>query len=223
MPILFCPLKNKSPAQLLHSALILSVITICYNIIEGVISVFFGTKDETLALFGFGVDSFVEVFSGIGILHMVIRTKRNMQSDRSRFERIALLITGIGFMLLCGGLIIGSIINIISQHRPQTTTAGIIISLVSLATMLFLFVAKMETGKALDSQAIIADAKCTLTCFYLSIVLLGSSALYELLKIGYFDVIGSVGIAVFAFKEGWEAITAFREKKAVCNCGERLT
>ena len=45
----------------LKTALILSIITIVYNITEGIISIYFGWSDETLALFGFGVDSFVEV------------------------------------------------------------------------------------------------------------------------------------------------------------------
>ncbi len=56
-------------------------------------------NDETLALFGFGLDSFVEVISGIGILHMIIRMKRNPVSERDGFERTALRITGIQFLL----------------------------------------------------------------------------------------------------------------------------
>ena len=59
-------LKTKSSGKLLNFAIILAIITIGYNIIEGIISIFFGTQDETLALFGFGVDSFVEVISGMG-------------------------------------------------------------------------------------------------------------------------------------------------------------
>ena len=57
--------------NLLRTALILAIITVGYNLLEGIISVAFGYSDETLALFGFGVDSFVEVVSGLGILHMV--------------------------------------------------------------------------------------------------------------------------------------------------------
>lgn len=45
----------------------LALITIFYNIVEGIISIYFGLDDETVALFGFGMDSFVEVISGIGI------------------------------------------------------------------------------------------------------------------------------------------------------------
>ena len=63
-------------AKWLNTALWLSIITIAYNIIEGLVSVYFGSTVDTLVLLGFGVDSFVEVISGIGILHMVLRMQR---------------------------------------------------------------------------------------------------------------------------------------------------
>ncbi len=60
--------------KLFRTALILSFITIFYNIIEGVVSVYFGAEDETLALFGFGLDSFVEVISGNGLEQQLSQT-----------------------------------------------------------------------------------------------------------------------------------------------------
>ncbi|MDZ7846347.1 MAG: hypothetical protein U5L96_06075 [Owenweeksia sp.] len=63
--------------KLLQTALVLSFVTIIYNLLEGLIATFFGASDETLVLFGFGIDSFVEVLSGIGIVHMVVRMRRN--------------------------------------------------------------------------------------------------------------------------------------------------
>jgi divalent metal cation (Fe/Co/Zn/Cd) transporter len=215
-------LKQKTSEQLINTAIVLAVITIGYNILEGIISILFGTQDETLALFGFGVDSFVEVLSGMGILHMVLRIKKNAHSPRDRFERLALFITGLAFILLSLGLAAGSVLNLWYQHKPLTTIAGVIISGISLLTMLLLYAAKMETGRALDSKAIIADARCTLTCFYLSGVLLFSSLLYEIFKLGYFDVIGSLGIAVFAFNEGRESIAGFFHKKSGCNCADKV-
>ena len=75
-------------------ALWLSFITIGYNVVEGGIATWFGAEDETLALFGFGVDSFVEVISGIGIAHFVLRMKKNPDTDPDEFEITALRITG---------------------------------------------------------------------------------------------------------------------------------
>ena len=209
---------SKSFKGLVSFALLLSVITILYNIAEGLISIFFGLNDETLALFGFGLDSFVEVISGIGILHMIIRMKRNPISERDRFERTALKITGFSFYLLCAGLILASVLLIINDVKPDTTIVGIVISLISILTMYALLHYKLKVGRALNSDAIIADANCTKTCFYLSFILLASSLSYELFKIGYLDIAGSLGIAYFAFREGKESIEKSSSEKLSCSC-----
>ena len=209
---------SKSFKGLVSFALLLSVITILYNIAEGLISIFFGLNDETLALFGFGLDSFVEVISGIGILHMIIRMKRNPISERDRFERTALKITGLSFYLLCAGLILASVLLIINDVKPDTTIVGIVISLISILTMYALLHYKLKVGRALNSDAIIADANCTKTCFYLSFILLASSLSYEVFKIGYLDIAGSLGIAYFALKEGKESIEKSNSAKLSCSC-----
>ncbi len=107
--------------KLLRTALILSLITIFYNTVEGLISVYYGAEDETLALFGFGVDSFVEVISGIGIAHMILRMRFSKIVRRDKFEKTALRITGAAFYLLTIGLITGSVLNIIYDVKPETT------------------------------------------------------------------------------------------------------
>ncbi|MFW6259727.1 MAG: cation transporter [Tangfeifania sp.] len=207
--------------KLINTALILAVVTVIYNIAEGLVSVFFGLSDETLALLGFGVDSFVEVLSGIGILHMIYRMKKTGKNDvasMDRFERKALKITGTAFYILTGGLIAGSVLNIVTGAKPQTTTPGIIISVLSILTMYFLMTRKLRIGKKLNSDAIIADANATKACFYLSFILLASSGLYELLAIGWLDIAGSLGIAWFAFSEGREAFEKMHSKKLNCAC-----
>ena len=204
----------------LNIAFALSTITIVYNLIEGGVSVFFGMEDETLALFGFGVDSFVEVISGVGIAHMIIRMKRDNVTSRDKFEKDALRITGFAFYLLAGGLIAGSAINIYAGSVPETTIVGIIVSTISILTMYFLLSAKLKIGRELKSDAIVADANCTKTCFYLSILLLVSSGLYELLRISYIDIAGSLGIAYFAFKEGKEAFEKVKSGNLSCSCDD---
>ena len=204
--------------KLIRKAVILSFITIFYNIVEGVISVYFGAGDETLALLGFGVDSFVEVISGIGIAHMIFRMKYAKVQTRDSFERTALRVTGTAFYILTVGLVIGSVLNIINNVKPETTVPGIIIATISIATMYWLMTSKLKVGKALNSDAIIADANCTKTCFYLSFILLASSGLYELFNIAYFDILGTLGIAYFAFKEGREAFEKAKSGNLMCNC-----
>lgn len=205
-------------------ALALAMFTVFYNIVEGLVSVYFGVKDETLSLLGFGVDSFVEVISGIGIWHMLSRIKA-LGSERDEFEKRALRITGISFYILTTGLIVSSILDVISNHKPETTFWGIVISLISIATMGLLIYYKIKVGKALGSRAIIADANCTKTCLYLSIILLAASVGYELSGFGAFDSLGALLIAYFSFKEGREAFEKAKTgKECGCennNCGEK--
>jgi divalent metal cation (Fe/Co/Zn/Cd) transporter len=209
--------------NLIGKALGLSLITIFYNTIEGLISVYFGAGDNTLALLGFGVDSFVEVISGIGIAHMILRMKYSKVETRDAFEKTALRITGTAFYLLTVGLIVGSVLNIIKDVKPESTLPGIIIASISILTMYWLMTSKLKVGKALNSDAIIADANCTKTCFNLSFILLAASGLYELFNIAYFDILGTLGIAYFAFKEGREAFEKVKSGNLLCNCEDHAS
>lgn len=202
--------------RLLKRALMLARLTVFYNLAEGVVSVLFGLQDETLSLFGFGLDSFVEVISGIGIWHMVRRMQDRTPLNTDAFERNALRITGSAFYLLTIGLILTAAVDLYQGHRPETTFWGIVIAVVSIVTMAALIHFKKKVGRQLQSDAIIADANCTRACLYLSFVLLAASAGYAVTGIGGLDSIGAVAIALFAFREGREAFEKARGK--ACSC-----
>ncbi|MCG2786697.1 MAG: cation transporter [Anaerolineae bacterium] len=199
-------------------ALWLGILTVVYNLLEGLVSIYFGVSDETIALFGFGVDSFIEVISGLGIVAMVLRIRQNPDTARSTFERTALRVTGTAFYLLALGLGATAIFNIISGHKPETTLTGIVIALISILTMWALVSAKRHVGRKLNSAPILADANCTLVCIYMSVVLLISSLIYELTGFGFVDSLGALGLIYFSYKEGREAF----EKAAgmECDCDE---
>ena len=207
-----------SPSQekkLYGIALLLGAFTIVYNLLEGIVATWFGFEDETLALFGFGVDSFIEMISGIGIVYMVLRIRQNPHSNRSGFEKTALKITGTSFYLLVAALLISSVIVLYSGLKPQTTFWGVVISLISIVVMLVLIYGKIKTGKQLHSDAILADANCTKVCIYMSCVLLASSAIYEVTGFAYADALGTLGLAWFSYKEGKEC---FEKAASNANC-----
>ena len=186
-------------------ALWLAFFTILYNTLEGLVSVYLGVQDEALTLFGFGIDSFIEVISGIGIMAMVLRIRQNPDTPRGKFERTALRITGLSFYLLSGGLLLTALYNLSSGHKPETTLSGTIISIISIAVMWALVAGKRNVGRTLDSAPILADANCTMICIYMSVVLLASSLIYQLTGFGLVDSLGALGLIYFSVSEGRES------------------
>lgn len=196
-------------------ALALAVITVVYNLAEGGVSLFFGVKGETLTLFGFGADSFIETVSALGVTQMILRIRMNPASDKNRFEILALKITGGCFYVLSLFLAVSAIFDAIKGHQPASTLAGVIIAVVAILSMWALYYFKISVGKKLNSAPIISDAKCSLVCLYMSLVLLVASALWWFFKIPYIDIAGTAGLVYFSIKEGHEA---FERAKGIECC-----
>lgn len=197
-------------------ALWLAFFTVFYNLLEGLVSIYFGVSDEALTLFGFGVDSFIEVMSGAGIVVMVMRIRQNPDTSRTQFEMTALRVTGTAFYLLAVGLGATAIYNLFTAHKPTTTLPGLVISAISIAMMWALVAGKRKVGRALNSVPILADANCTLVCIYMSLILLASSLVYQLTGFGFIDSIGALGLIYFSYKEGRESFD--KANGLECDC-----
>jgi divalent metal cation (Fe/Co/Zn/Cd) transporter len=210
------PLTAADRSRLLDRASALALVTIFYNIGEGLVSVFFGLQDETVALFGFGVDSFVEVISGIGIWHMLRRLRAAAGGEGAdEFEKTALRVTGGAFYLLAAGLVLTAGVTFAQGGAPTSTFWGIVVSAVSIVTMWLLIRLKVAVGRALGSAAILADAACTRACLALSFVLLAASVGYAATGVRHLDALGALVIAALAWREGREAF----EKSRGGSCG----
>jgi divalent metal cation (Fe/Co/Zn/Cd) transporter len=211
-------MESTDPGTLYRRAGFLTVFTIIYNLVEGAVSVWFGAADETLALFGFGVDSFIEVISAVGVWHMLQRIRTNNGETRDEFEQRALRITGAAFYLLTAGLTLTAAVNLYQQHKPEATLPGVIISSLSISFMWFLIHHKTKVGTALNSPAILADAACSRACVYLSLVLLAASLGYELTGIGSLDALGALFIAWLTWREGRESFQKAAGMVCSCSC-----
>jgi len=194
----------------------LAILTIGISILEGGFSVYFGSNSYNLTLFGFGIDSFIEVISGLGIAHMVLRIQQQPDSNRDKFEKTALRITGLSFYILAVGLVITSIYGLFTGHKPESGLSGIVVAFFSILLMTILIYGKKYVGKILQSKAILADAQCTLVCVYMSIIVLLSSGIYELTKFPFIDSIGTLGVAYLSYKEGKEC---FEKSSSNKDCG----
>lgn len=196
----------------------LAIATFIFALIEGLISTYFGYEDESLTLFGFGLGSYIEVISGIGVATMIIRIRQNEESKRGQFEKTALKITGYCFYVLTISLLLTAIYNLWTGHKPTTTKSGIVISLASILFMYLLYYGKQFVGKKLNSEPILADAECTKVCIYMSLVLLLSSGIYYFKNFTLIDSLGTLGLAYLSFKEGKECFENMKHDK-YCACG----
>jgi divalent metal cation (Fe/Co/Zn/Cd) transporter len=192
--------------KLWRNAMLFAVLTIVFNIAEGLVSIWFGISDDMLTLAGFGVDSFIETISAAGVVVMISRIRNNPGTDKTKFEITSLKITGWCFYVLAVILAAGAVFNLVKGHKPESTTAGVIISLISIASMVGLIIAKKRLGVKLSCPPLIADANCNLVCVYMSLVLLAASGAYALFHFGWIDTVGTAGLIFFSVREGKEAL-----------------
>jgi len=201
--------------QNLHKkALFLSYFTVGYNILEGVCSIFFGTVTGSVALVGFGIDSFIESLSGSIMIWRFGKHGNLSKEDEERIEKKAIKLIGYSFFILGAYVLLKSGKALYFGERPDPSLAGIIIAILSLIIMPVLFYIKHKTGKALKSKSLVADSKQTLACIIMSVALLTGLALNYLYQIWWLDPIVGVFIALILFKEGKEAL----EEEKLCNC-----
>lgn len=191
---------------------LLAYFTIAYNVIEGAISIYFGTSDDSVSLFGFGVDSFIEAASALVVLWRF--RKEEDASGTSGDEMRANQTIGALFYALAGITTLGAVLQLSRHGHPETTFPGVIIAAASLSFMFALYFAKMKAGKALGSSVVVNDAKCSLACIKLSVVLfLGSLVYYVAPALWWADSVAALGISWFIFREG-------QEMRAEEGCGE---
>ncbi len=145
----------------------LAGLSVGYNVVEAAVAIAAGAAAGSTALVGFGLDSVVEVSSGVIVLWQF---RHPVPEQR---ERQALRLMAVAFFALAAYVAIESVRTLLSGREPEHSTVGIALAAVSLAVMPVLSWAQRRTGRALSSSTVQADGTQTLLCTYLSAVLLG--------------------------------------------------
>lgn len=193
------PVDAREKARLGRRAQLLAAASVSYNVIEAVIAIAAGLVAGSVALVGFGLDSVVEVSSGLIILWQF---RHRMAESR---EQRALRLMALSFFALAGYVAFESVRALTTGHQPESSPVGIGLAVASLLVMPFLSWAQRRTGRALGSNAVVADSTQTLLCTYLSAVLLVGLVLNATLGWYWADPIAGLVIAAVAVKEGREA------------------
>lgn len=212
--------RRDDPRASWHSyALGLAVFTIAYNLVEGLVSMGFGAAEDSVALFGFGADSFIEVGSAILVLWR-LREPGGCAATRLMRERKATLGIGILFVVLALGTLLGSALQLASHRHPETSIPGMLISAISLGFMFWLWRSKCQAAAVLDSRALQGDAACSLACIQLSGVLFAGSLLFWVAPaLWWSDAVAAIALAVFISKEGISMIRAAGRPEFSGGCG----
>ena len=200
--------------KLHRKAFYLSVFTVAYNFFEGIISIFVGHLSGSVALLGFGFDSFVESVSG-GIMIWRFRAHGNLTlEEEENIEAKSTKLVAYSFFILGAYILFESLKKLILREHPEPSLIGIIIAVVSIIVMPILFYLKYRIGKSIGSRSLVADSKQTLACMYLSFALLIGLGLNYLFGFWWSDPIVGLIIVAFLIREGYETLKEDR----LCSC-----
>lgn len=187
-------------------ALRLEWLTIGWNVVEGVVAISAALLAGSVALLGFGIDSFVESASGAVLVWRLLAERRGMGSeDVERIDARAHKLVGASLFLLAVYIGFDASVALWTREAPRPSLVGIVLTVVSIVAMQWLARAKRRTARRLGSRALEADAFQTTACFWLSVFTLAGVALNAVLGWWWADPVAALGMTIFIAREGAEA------------------
>jgi divalent metal cation (Fe/Co/Zn/Cd) transporter len=184
--------------------LVLEYVTIAYNCLEGLIAIVAGLWAGSIALVGFGVDSVIEVSSGLGLIWR-LRSDAD-HTRRERAERISLRVVGLSFVALAIYVAVDAVGSLLRSEAPDESLVGIALAATSLVVMPVLARAKRRIAARIGSAALTADAKQTELCTYLSAILLAGLLVNALFGWWWADPVAALVMVPIIGKEGYDAL-----------------
>ena len=178
----------------------LEYLTIGWNLLEGLVGIIAGVIASSIALVGFGLDSAIEVFSGVVLLW------RLRSEDSETAERRALRLVGASFLMLSAYILYDALHALVLKEPPRQSLPGIMLAVASLAAMPLLAAAKRRVARDLGSGAMHADSRQTDFCAYLSGILLLGLTLNAVAGWWWADPAAALVMVPLVAKEGIEAL-----------------
>ncbi len=198
---------STSRSASLTAALLLEYLTVGWNLVEGIVAVIAAIMAGSVAILGFGIDSFVECSSAL-VMIWRLRSERAGKIDATRIEAIehrARKLIAISLFLLAAYVTFDAVETLWLAERPSFTAVGVVLLVLSIAAMRWLARAKRRLATELGSQALQADAVQTTACWWLSIAALVGVSLNGALGWWWADPIAALVIAALVVREGREA------------------
>jgi divalent metal cation (Fe/Co/Zn/Cd) transporter len=191
-------------ARLVKRGRYLEYFTVGYNSLEGLVAVAAGLAAGSIALVGFGFDSVIEVTSG-AVLLWRLRADAD-EARRERVESLSLKVVGVCFLALAAYVGYDSVKSLLRHEAPRESVPGIILAVASLIVMPLLVRAKRKVARGINSGALMADARQTQLCTYLSAILLAGLLLNALIGWWWADPVAALVMVPIIVNEGVEAL-----------------
>jgi Co/Zn/Cd efflux system component len=188
-------------------ALRLEYLTVAWNVVEGLIAVGAAVVAGSVAILGFGIDSFVECAAALVMIWRLRAERDNRLSGAylDRMEHRARRLVSGSLFLLAAYVTFDAVQTLWAGDRPVFSPVGVVLLMVSVAVMLWLARAKLQVARELGSTAMAADAFQTTACWWLSLAALVGVGLNGLLGWWWADPAAALVIALLVIREAREA------------------
>ena len=199
--------RSQERDRLLRRGLRLEAISVSWDVIEGIIAVGAAVVSGSVTLLGFGIESVIEV-TAAGTLYWRLRKESRGEAPPASVERRALRIVGVAFFALAAYVAYEAISSLLEGQGPESSLVGMGMATAALIAMPFLAVAKRRTGRALGSEALIADSRETIASTYLAFTVLAGLGLNATLSWWWADSVAALAMLPYL---GWAGVSALRE------------
>lgn len=180
---------------LLRRGLVLEYLTLGWNVVGVVLVAFAAVQAQSVALAGFGLDSFIEIFASVVVIW-------HLQGTGQRNEALALRLIGAAFLALALYITVQTLYALLVGGRAAPSPLGIAWLALTVAVMLLLAWGKAVTGKALGNAVLTAESRVTVIDAYLAAAVLVGLVLNALLGWWWADPLSGVVVIFYAVREG---------------------
>jgi len=199
-------------SDLIRTALILEWLTLTWVIMEAGVSLWAGLQAHSISLIAFGADSIIEIISACVLLWRLAVELRHGQKFSEDAERRASRIGGALLFALAAYVVLGAGWGLWTRQGQEFSALGLAVTAATIPVMYFLARRKIAIAERIGSRALRADGMETVTCGWLSFVVVIGLLAQLALGAWWVDDLTALAIVYFLVKEG-------REAWAVEECG----
>ena len=199
-------IRNRGSTSL---AVLLLWLTLSWNVVEGVIAVGAGIAASSVALIGFGLDSFIEVTAAVILLWRLWLSDEDERTERR--ERAARQVVGATFVALSLYILAQTVYVLATGNEPESSSVGLVLAIVSLIIMAAIGLTKRWNALRMGSHALIAESSEMLICSYLSLALLVGLGTNAAFGWWWADIAAALAMIPWILKEGLEGLRGEEE------------